>query len=265
MHEEMIHCPWRPQAPLRVELCGISYCDGSYRIRRRNSRFTVFEYITRGKGTLEIGDRVFVPEKGDVYFVTEGSDHEYRADPVDPWTKIWFNTSGPLPLTLLDTYGLHGVHHVPNVGAENIFREAYEACREDPALAEQIVAIALHRIIVELAAAFRSRQESTFRQSQELRDHLDRCVSDTPGLAEMARIMGCSPSQTIRVFKRDWGLTPYQYLIDRKLQKARTLLNGSAKSIKEISFELGFNSEYHFSALFKQKIGMSPKAFRSAP
>lgn len=36
------------------------------------------------------------------------------------------------------------------------------------------------------------------------------------------------------------------------------------KSIKEISIELGFNSEYRFSALFKQKIGLSPITFRSA-
>lgn len=53
----MIHCPWRPAAPLRVELTGISYCDGSYRIRRRNSKLSVFEFVTHGKGTLKIGDQ----------------------------------------------------------------------------------------------------------------------------------------------------------------------------------------------------------------
>ena len=264
MREEMIHCPWRPAAPLRVELTGISYCDGSYRIRRRNSKLSVFEFVTHGKGTLRIGDQTHHPQAGDVYIVTEGSDHEYKADLRDPWIKIWFNVAGPLPLALLDTYGLRGVHHIPDVDVEHLFREGYETCCNAPSQAEQIVAIALHKIIMQIAAELRSRQEPTGRQSQELRDFLDRCVQETPSLAEMAETLGRSESQTIRTFKRDWGRTPYQFLIERKLQKAQVLLTGTAKAVKEIAAELGFNDEYHFSALFKQKVGLSPKHFRKA-
>jgi AraC-like DNA-binding protein len=165
---------------------------------------------------------------------------------------------------LLDTYGLRGVHHIPDVNVEQVFREGCEACRDDPSQAEQVIAIALHKIIMQVAAELRSRREPTARQSQELRDYLDRCVRETPSLAKMAKIMGRSESQTIRTFKREWGLTPYQFLIERKLQKARVLLTGTAKAVKEIAAELGFNDEYHFSALFKQKVGLSPKHFRKA-
>ena len=80
----------------------------------------------------------------------------------------------------------------------------------------------------------------------------------------MAATLGRSESQTIRTFKRNWGRTPYQFLIERKLQKAQVLLTGTAKAVKEIAAELGFNDEYHFSALFKQKVGLSPKHFRKA-
>ena len=264
MHEEMTLCRSHAEAPLRVELCGISYCDGSYRRRRNNSRFTVIEYIIRGKGTLEVGDQVYHPQKGDVYFVTEGSEHEYRADPNDPWTKIWFNTSGPLPLALLDIYGLRGVNHIPSVSVEPLFREGYEACVEDPSQAEQVVAITLHNIFLQISTALRSRHQNAFRQSQKLRDYLEGCVEETPSLEDMAKLIGRSPSQTIRIFKREWGITPYHFLIERKLMKARVLLTGSVKSVKEIAYQLGFNSEYHFSALFKKKAGMSPKAYRNS-
>ncbi|MBC9866359.1 MAG: helix-turn-helix domain-containing protein [Opitutae bacterium] len=260
----MTHCRWRAEAPLKVELCGISYCDGSYRMRRRNSKFTVIEYIIHGTGTLEVGNQVHYPKEGDVYFVTEGSNHEYRADPSDPWTKIWFNTSGPLPLALLDIYGLRGVNHIPSVSVEPLFREGYEACVENPSQAEQVVAITLHNIFMELSTVLRARHESPVRQSQGLHDYIDSCVEETPSLAEMAKILGRSPSQTIRIFKREWGTTPYHFLIERKFQKARILLTGSVKSVKEIAYGLGFKSEYHFSALFKQKTGMSPKTYRNS-
>lgn len=264
MREEKIHCSWRPEAPLRVKLAGISYCDGSYRIRRKNSKISVFEYIISGQGTLKIGDQSHHPQAGDIYFITEGSDHEYWADPRDPWIKIWFNIAGPLPLALLDTYGLRGVHHVTDVQMEHIFRDAYEACCQDPSEAERHVALALHRIIMQAATELHSRREPTARQSQTLHDFLDRCVEETPTLNKMAEVMGRSESQTIRTFKREWGITPYQFLIERKLQKARVLLTGSAKGVKEIAGELGFNDEYHFSALFKQKVGLSPKNYRKA-
>lgn len=93
------------------------------------------------------------------------------------------------------------------------------------------------------AAELRSRQEPTTKQSQELRDFLDRCVQETPSLTEMAETLGRSESQTIRTFKRDRGLAPYQFLIERKLQKAQVLLTGTTKAVKEIAAELGFNDE----------------------
>ena len=249
---------------MRVELTGISYCDESYQIPRRNSRLFVFDFVTHVKGTLKIGDQTHHPQVGDVYIITDDSDHEYKVDLRDPWIKIWFNIVGLLPLPLLDTFALRGAHHIPEIDAGYLFLEGYETCCNAASEAEQIVAIALHTTIIQIAAEVRSREEPTNRQSQELRDFLNRCIQKTPSLAEIAETLGRSESQTIRTFNRDWGRAPHQFRIERKLQKAQVLLTGTAKAVKEIAAKLGFNDEYHFSALFKQKVGLSPKHFRKA-
>ncbi|UKI35289.1 MAG: hypothetical protein L6V93_13935 [Clostridiales bacterium] len=52
----------------RFLMCGISYCDYSYRIERKNSELNVIEYIISGTGTVNDNGRIFNPREGDIYF-----------------------------------------------------------------------------------------------------------------------------------------------------------------------------------------------------
>jgi AraC-like DNA-binding protein len=58
------------------------------------------------------------------------------------------------------------------------------------------------------------------------------------------------------------GISPRQYFLQLKVMRARELLITTDQSIKEISYQLGFDSIYYFSRFFKQKTGMSPSEFR---
>jgi len=60
------------------------------------------------------------------------------------------------------------------------------------------------------------------------------------------------------MFKRYTGLSPAQYFLQLKLNKAKDLLLNTSMSIKEISVITGFESQYYFSRFFKKRIGMSP-------
>ncbi len=71
-----------------------------------------------------------------------------------------------------------------------------------------------------------------------------------------------SPYHFIRIFKNETGKTPYEYLVDIKIEKACSLLRRSNLSVTEICFLCGFNSSSHFSTVFKQKIGVSPSMYR---
>ena len=74
--------------------------------------------------------------------------------------------------------------------------------------------------------------------------------------------MGLSPSQLTRVFQREYGMTPYAYFLSRKLALAQNLLRNSSLPIREIADRLQFTDEHYFSALFRQKTGVSPGAYR---
>lgn len=78
----------------------------------------------------------------------------------------------------------------------------------------------------------------------------------------IAEQLSVSKSQMTREFKRYYGVTPYQYILDRKIAVARRLLLVTNMKVFEISAQLGFSDEYYFSDLFKAKTGVSPLKFR---
>lgn len=81
-------------------------------------------------------------------------------------------------------------------------------------------------------------------------------------IEELAKKVRMSESNFIRVFKKDTGLTPMDYLIGIRIEKAKKLLMAGTKNITEISLLCGFSSTSHFSYSFSKHTGISPSKYR---
>ncbi|MFN8355145.1 MAG: AraC family transcriptional regulator [Spirosomataceae bacterium] len=81
-------------------------------------------------------------------------------------------------------------------------------------------------------------------------------------LSEYARIANRSLTTFKRDFKELFNTSPAKWLIEKRLGYAQLLLNTTAKSISEISFESGFENNAHFSRTFKEKFGVPPFHYR---
>ncbi len=81
-------------------------------------------------------------------------------------------------------------------------------------------------------------------------------------LEDVAQSVNFSPIYFHNVFKRAMGITPYQYIIERRMRLAREYLTMSDKSVAEIAENCGFESQSYFNYAFKKEVGMTPGQYR---
>jgi AraC-like DNA-binding protein len=81
-------------------------------------------------------------------------------------------------------------------------------------------------------------------------------------LAEVSAIAEISPFYFIKLFKLQTGKTPYEFVLDIKIDRAKELLTEKGKNITEVCISCGFNNPSHFSSIFKRKTGVSPTEYR---
>ena len=96
------------------------------------------------------------------------------------------------------------------------------------------------------------------------RDLADSRYGEPLDLRALAREAHVSPRHFSRSFRRVFGETPYQYLLTRRLERARHLLRTSEISVAEICLEVGFRSVGSFTTTFTRHAGISPTTFRKA-
>ena len=85
---------------------------------------------------------------------------------------------------------------------------------------------------------------------------------DLPSLKELALQMGTNEYKLKYGFKQLYGTTIFRFLIQERLRKAKTLIQYSKLTLKQIAKMTGFKSITHFSRAFKEKYGVSPSELR---
>jgi AraC-like DNA-binding protein len=88
--------------------------------------------------------------------------------------------------------------------------------------------------------------------------------NDNFSLDELARVANLSPYHFIRVFKSETGKTPYEYLMDLKIEKTKEMLALKQYTITEIGLLCGFANPSHFAVVFRKKTGISPSDYRKS-
>jgi AraC family transcriptional regulator len=102
---------------------------------------------------------------------------------------------------------------------------------------------------------------STLRRSIAL---MEARLEGDLGLVELASEAGLSTSHFIRSFRESTGKTPYQYLLERRVQRAQTLMRNPRASLTEVAESSGFANQHHLSSVFRRITGMTPSAYRSS-
>lgn len=93
-------------------------------------------------------------------------------------------------------------------------------------------------------------------------EYIETHLAEDLSLEAMSSVAGLSTFRFARGFRRALGIPPHQYVIRRRLERARELLQSGDEGIGEVARRVGFATQSHFTAAFTRRCGMSPQRYR---
>jgi AraC-like DNA-binding protein len=221
-------------------------------------------YVTRGRGEFRTGGRKFDVVPGSMMFLFPGVEHAYKPDFETGWTEYWVGFKGPYADLLCANGFISPDRPFRAAGLQNgilsLYSQIFDQVRNQEPLYQIKAGSFIIMLIAEILAGERRAAQSTHAEQlvAKAKFLMQENIDGEINLNVICDALGVSGSHLNEVFKSYMSMTPYQYFISIKIHRAKELLERGGLAVKEVAFQLGFNDEYYFSRLFKNKTGLSP-------
>ena len=227
-------------------------------------------YITEGSGILENEFGKFPVKPGSLIVTFPDVWHRYKPLTKTGWREHYIGFNGPIASQFM-LYPLFSPERpVMHVGIKEELIDTYYKIfdfvhSEKPGF-QQIASGMIIKLLGYLISFEKQKEFSGKRIAdiiEDVRFKMRQNVESQLQPELMAKDHCIGYSYFRKMFKKYTGVSPHQYHLELKIMRARELLLTTDKSIKEISFELGFQSIHYFSRLFKNKVGQNPSELRN--
>jgi transcriptional regulator GlxA family with amidase domain len=145
------------------------------------------------------------------------------------------------------------------------FTGLFEAIKANLPALQQIMAGTASQILGLLYSAQQARlagDDTSIAAVREAIGQMRTSLDSKLSMQSIAQELKVSYRWFRRTFAQHTGLSPHQYLLELRLARARSLLSGSAATVKEIATSAGFEDGHYFCRLFRRKVGLTPTQWR---
>ncbi len=257
---------------------GHFYCDKNYHISRSSYDSFLLMLITKGKGivsTPNIPGLEATFEAGHIVLIDCYEPHMYCA--TGNLEFYWIHFDGINARAYYDyLIGLYGHIISPTTEQTQAVLKNMQLLLQGFSSNSGLSEILLGKYLTDILS-FPAHSENFFYKNPGLPDsapqgqqttsaavsYMRQHLSDDITTDKLAAGLSLSPYYFIRLFKKEYGLPPHQYLLSLRMESACFYLRSTAKTIKDIAFSCGFKSENNFCIAFKKQIGLTPTEYRN--
>ncbi len=212
-------------------------------------------YCIEGKGTAVIGDCKYNFSTGNYYITRRGSCHTEQDDSTTRIIYFYFDAPSELVrdgmYTDFDGAVLSSVKHLQK-----------ELELDEPYRDEMVGSLIIRMLIKSLRSVDFKRTNEGIQQAVR---YIDENLQQNIDFRALAHRHHYSFDRFRHVFKEHTGLSPHQYVIKGRIDRARFLLElNPDTSLTEVSYNCGFSSSSHFTKAFRSKVGMTPSEYAKA-
>jgi AraC-like DNA-binding protein len=230
-----------------------------------------FVYITKGKGMISFipGEQIEL-NKGRVFIIYPGQWHTYYPQLETGWNEYYIGFEGHLVDEIVKNGFLSKENQIFEIGFNEelvkLFSRAIEVAEAEKAATQ----LYLGGILMHIMGLVLSASQNQLYEVNEVTQKIEQAKiimneniykNIEPEL--LAEKLNISYSWFRKVFKDYTGLAPAKYFQELKLRKAKELLVSTSHSVKEIAYQLDYNSTEHFFSLFKKITAFTPLEYRA--
>lgn len=267
---------------------GLAQHNGDWNWKDVSSPFTRIYYVSAGEALLHLSDQTVILRPGRLYIIPAYTLHSYECN-------------GPFTHYYLHVY--EGVKNELNLTELYNFPTEVEACENDrrifQTMCQQMPDARLpesnpqaYDNAIQFSDYVKRYQNMELWQKMELRgailtlfsrfihyatlkvwiqdermkrvlEHIHSHIFQNIDVDELASVACITKPYLIRLFKRESGVSPVQYINKKKVERAQLLLFTTDKPVKEIAYDLGFSDHSYFIRLFHKLSGITPQEYRS--
>lgn len=239
-------------------------CDNGHAFGPASREYYLIHYIISGCGVFERNGRTYPLSKGSMFLIRPYELTFYKADDTTPWSYIWIGFTGRQVPVLLEESGFASdscILCMPSL------RDLFLGLKESVNLrhsAESFLCSKIYELFSQLQEEFHPsfRGNSALMYSKRARDYIMANYAYQISIESIARMLGIDRRYLCRVFAKQFGETPQNFLVNYRLQKASVFLSKYGYSVSEAARSTGYEDIYNFSKMFKKKYGVPPSKFK---
>jgi AraC-like DNA-binding protein len=226
-------------------------------------------YITRGAGIFRTEEKTHRVTPGSLLLILPGIKHSYKPDFETGWVEYWVGFTGDFFSRLIREGYLSREHIFFDTGLHDsivsTFKQIFEEVTAQESLYQLKACAGILSLIAEMLTLQRRRSQPNYYQKivEKAKYLMETHIYDAVNIPNISEQIGVSSSRLTEIFKTYTSMTPYQYYIHIKIHKAESLLEDGDTPVKEVAFRMGFEDQYYFSRLFKNKTGVAPSDWKT--
>ena len=226
-------------------------------------------YITEGSGIFETSEGQFQVVPGSMLILRPGMWHRYKPDQNTGWNEHYIGFNGDFCTNLFQEGFFQVSKPVLFVGFQEgllkLFFEIIQQVKDEKTGHQQVSSANIILMLSKILSVVRNQEfagKSIERKIRKACLYFRENLNTSVNIEKLSADMNVGYSYFRQMFRKYTGISPSQYHLSLRIQKARDLLVSTDLTFKEIANDLGFESYFYFSRIFKDKMGKSPMEFR---
>ena len=225
-----------------------------------------FYYITKGSCVIKINGTEYYGKEGSCFFIPANTKHSYYNIKEAPFEKYWFHFDLYPNSELFRLLKLDYRIKMEDDSILRLFAELFEKYNSEKLTDKLDVKSLALRILSAFIVASNKETKIALRDSEEkitwvlayINRNLDRPISNV----ELSQVCCQHPNHFVRFFKQKTGSTPQRYIMERRVEMAKRLIEQTDMKFADIAAQLGFCDAPHLSRIFKRFYSLNPQEYR---